>query len=236
MPTVRPPSFLKSKNLQTPTQQLLRYHRGTMPYWKNVVRTAGALGFFALLCPQSFALPRTASTQTFPTLTAALDAISSKYKVHLGLEYAPDDKDNSTITLDLSSVTIEPVLNRLTAPKTSYTWSLKDGVYDVYPKSNSHSILDVMIRTFSIDKVTPEQASRAISDLPEVKEWLATQRVVRREYQVGSTKSNTQSRISLTVTGVTLRSVLNLLNQELETPEWIVVRFGDKLEYVSIQI
>jgi hypothetical protein len=204
-----------------------------MAYRDAVLMVARTAGLFSLLCLQSLALPQWTRGQTFPNLTTALDAIGTRYKIHLGLESVSDDQD-LPITLDLSSGDVGTILNSLVAQRSRYVWALRDGTYDIYPKSNPHSILDVKIRSFSLNKVSYETASREMSELPELKEWLSKQGVIRRELQVGSIDANTKLQISLTVSAVSLRTVLNLINQETSHPYWVVSRYGDRKQYVGI--
>src|ERR1700757_4473793 len=69
-------------------------------------------------------------TEFHPTLLSALNAIESRYKVRIGLEYAyaPQDADTTAVRLDLSGNEVAPVLNSLIAQRTDYTWSLENGV------------------------------------------------------------------------------------------------------------
>ena len=70
---------------------------------KNVSTAVGVAALLALLSPQALALPESIAMQYFPTLTSALDEISSRYEVQLGLEYASGDKDNVPFTVDLAT-------------------------------------------------------------------------------------------------------------------------------------
>lgn len=203
----------------------MRYRREILGY------TLAAL--LALLGSHSQGAP---PTQTFPSLTNALDAIGSRYRIQLGLELVTNDSNGAPISLDLSGHEVGPVLDSLIVQRPAYIWSLQDGVYDLYPRVARDSVLDVNIRTFSVKQATPEEASRAISDLQEVKEWLSRYGVRRRELETGPRWKNSERRVSLTLSGVSLRSVLNHLVKELEGTDWIVVRYGDKAEYIAIYL
>lgn len=89
----------------------------------TVLRLMGvvvALMAFPGLC--SLARQPQRSTQTFPTMSAAIDAIGEKYGVHVGLEYAAQDPDRLPITLDLSASAIATVFDSLVAQKPAYVW------------------------------------------------------------------------------------------------------------------
>ena len=202
---------------------------------KGVLKYPAVIIGLLLICAlQNSAFLVGAQAETFATLTDAQDAITQKYRVRIGLEYAPNDSDRTPIILDLSSDRIEPVLSQLVTQKSQYMWKLEDGVYDVYPKSNSGSILDVGIGAFKITNASLRQVSDAIDQLPEVKDWLAKQRVSRRELQVGPSTVTPISEVTFMVNNVTLRSLLNRLIGEFGIMEWIVERYGDAQQYIGI--
>jgi hypothetical protein len=200
-------------------------------------RTAAACGLAVTLGLHIFLFPVSARTaQTFPTLTSALDAMGLRYKVHFGLEYSQNDQDKTPITLDLSADNVNSVLNDLIGQKPEYQWSIRDGVYDLFPKQNLVSLLDAQIRFFSIENASLKEASKAIDELPEVRDWLAKQGVTRRELELGSSNQSPDLRVSLTLTGVTLRCVLNRLVKVMGGVDWIVVRYGEKQQYIAIYL
>lgn len=207
-----------------------------MSLWKTLKRTARAGGFCALLWLHGLVLQFSAPPQTFPTLNEALDTIAAKYKTHVGLEYAPNDQDSTPVSLNLSAATIDPVLNELIHQKPGYVWTSERGVYDIRPKSNRDSILDVVVKTYSVNNATPEQASKAISELPEVREWLAKRRVTRRELETAPPHETPGIRISLNLSGVTLRAVLNSLVQQFGRSNWIALRYGNNEQYIAIYL
>ena len=125
-----------------------------------------------------------APAETFATLRGALEEVAAKYQIRVGLEYAAQDKDLQPITSDLSAKSVDTVLTQLINQKTDYAWSFADRVYDVYPKSNSDSILDVKIREFIAKKPSSKNTADLVGQIPEIKEWLITRSVSRREFQI----------------------------------------------------
>jgi hypothetical protein len=174
-----------------------------------------------------------AQSETFPTLTSAPDSIGAKFHVRFGLEYEASDKDRDAFALNLGVDTVAQVMDELVSQKTKYKWKLVNGIYDIYPKESADSITAVKIKAFHTSNENFQAVSRAVADIPEVKEWLEKNGVKRREFQIGSA-GKTESRMSMALSQTTLRSVLNQIVAQDERAYWVVVRYGDKLEYISI--
>lgn len=192
------------------------------------------LAAFGELDAKSRPSPRAA--QSFPTMTAAIDEITTQYKTRVGLEYASNDVDRTPINLDISESAIAKVLDSLVAQKPDYSWELIDGIYDIHPKAVSDSILSVHIRAFSVTGATGREVSEAISLIPEVKEWMLRHGVQRRELETGSRWAESDPRVTLHLKDTSLRSLLNRVVKERQVKEWIVVRYGDKQQYLAIYI
>jgi hypothetical protein len=175
---------------------------------------------------------------TFTTLRGALDDVAARYRIQVGLEYAAQDKDLQPITLDLSAKTVDAVLNQLVNQKPHYVWSFVDNVYDIYPKSNPDSILDVRIHEFSMKGLSSKEAANLVGEIPEIKEWLTSRSVSRREFQVcaGSCGESSEKLVTVSLKDVTLRTLLNTLIREFGILDWMVGRYGDDQEYIGIYL
>ena len=176
--------------------------------------------------------------ETFTTLRGALDQMAATYRIQVGLEYAAQDKDLQSITLDLSAKSADAVLDQLVIQKPDYVWSFVDNVYDIYPKSNPDSILDVRIHEFSAKALSSKEAARVVDEIPEIKEWLTSRSVSRREFQVcvGSCGQPSEKLVTVSLKDVTFRTLLNTLIREFGIANWMVGRFGDNREYIGIYL
>jgi hypothetical protein len=87
-----------------------------------------------------------AQSETFPTLTSALDSIGEKFHVRFGLEYEASDKDRDAFALNLGVDTVAQVMDELIFQKPRYKWKLVDGIYDIYPKDCGDRITAVKIK------------------------------------------------------------------------------------------
>jgi hypothetical protein len=128
-------------------------------------------------CANVILLAVPTQAETFTTLRGALDDVAARYRIQVGLEYAAQDKDLQPITLDLSAKTVDAVLNQLVNQKPDYVWSFVDNVYDIYPKANLDSILDVRILEFSMKGLSSKEAANLVGEIPEIKEWLTSRSV-----------------------------------------------------------
>jgi hypothetical protein len=113
-----------------------------------------------------------------------------------------------------------------------------DNVYDIYPKSNPDSILDVKIHEFSMKGLSSKEAANLIGEIPEIKEWLTSRSVSRREFQVcaGSCGQSSEKLVTVSLKDVTFRTLLNTLIREFGILDWTVGRFGDDQEYIGIYL
>jgi hypothetical protein len=178
------------------------------------------------------------TVETFPTQNAALAAIKSRYTITIGLEVSAKNPDLSQrpISLHMSNADVPGVLDELVREWPGYMWTLRDGVYDLYPRDSAAGILDEKISSFAILNASPSEASHAIDRLPEVRRWLTEHGVRRRELETGnmSVVGVSRTNASLSLSDVPLRTLLNRLADELPSRQWTVVRYGDSAQYLAI--
>jgi hypothetical protein len=195
--------------------------------------------FVVTACANVMLLVVPTQAETFTTLRSALDDVAAWYRIQVGLEYAAQDKDLQPITLDLSAETADAILNQLVNQKPDYVWSVVDNVYDIYPKSNPDSILDVRIHELSMKGLSSKEAANLVGEIPEIKEWLTFRLVSRREFQVcaGSCGQSSEKLVTVSLKDVTFRTLLNTLVREFGILDWMVGRrFGDDQEYIGIYL
>lgn len=197
-----------------------------------------ACAFVVTACVNAILLAVPAQAETFTTLRGALDEVAARYRIQVGLEYAAQDKDLQPITLDLSAKSVDTVLNQLVKQKPDYVWSLTDSVYDICPRSNPDSILDLRIHELTMKGLSSKQAASLVGEIPEIKEWLSSRSVSRRELQVcaGSCGQSSEKLVTVSLKEVTFRTVLNTLVREFGIVGWMVVRYGDDREYIGIYL
>jgi hypothetical protein len=185
------------------------------------------------ICALFFPIPLVG--ETFSTLAGAVDMMSSKYRVHFGLEYASNDQDKRPFNLDLSPSRVEQVLDKLVIEKPEYLWAWDDGVYILYPKTNASSLLQLKIRAFAIHDASEAEALEGINQLPEVADWFSKENAKRREIEVrGPRECSANARVSVKLNAVTFRTVLNSLIKAFRCSNWTIVRYGGNRQFVAI--
>jgi hypothetical protein len=194
--------------------------------------------FVLTACVNAVLLAVSTQAETFTTLRGAIDNVAATYRIQVGLEYAAQDKDLQPITLDVSVKNVDAVFNQLVNQKPDYVWSFVDNVYDIYPKANPDSILDVRIHKFSAKGLSSKEAASLVGEIPEIKEWLTSRSVSRREFQIcaGSCGQPSEKLVTVSLKDVTFRTLLNTLIREFGTADWMVGRFGDNQEYIGIYL
>lgn len=118
-----------------------------------------------------------------------------------------------------------------------YRWEEVDGVINVLPIDRKNSPLEIVVRHFRVDQVNKEEASQAVTELPEVKVKLKEMGLKRRDVIsiIGIPEYNLP-RFSLRLSNVTVRTVLNEILKKSGSYSWVSFRSGDHNEFFSIRM
>jgi hypothetical protein len=150
----------------------------------------------------------------------------------IGLE-TDTTKQFSVITIDLENVTIREILNGVVQSEPRYRWRETDGAIDVVPANQTVSLMDTPVNTFKVSDVSPTEAIDQLLKLPEVESAFQLRGLRRSSSPVASAtrrnearNSNTEKKISLDLSGVTVRQVLHRIAAESDTKFWIFRRHG----------
>src|SRR5712692_10126238 len=185
------------------------------------------------------------STQSFPNISIGLYTLGQTYHISTGVEMA--NADPTPLTLDLSGKDVAHVFDALVVRNPGYVWNLRDGVYDLYPGRQDGSLSQLSITNFLLANATREQAQEALFNLPEVKDWLLRHRARRNMAGEWSALGPgpggpfpEPKRISLSLSNVELRTILNQLITKFDRPQWIIghtmrKEYGQDVEYISIE-
>jgi hypothetical protein len=185
------------------------------------------------------------STQSFPNIPIGLYTLGQTYHISTGFEKA--NADSTPLTLDLSGKEVARVFDALVVRHPDYVWNLRDGVYDLYPRRQDGSLSQLSIANFLLANATREQAQEALFNQPKVKDWLLQHHARRNMAEEGSGLGPGPAgpfpetkRISLSISNVELRSILNQLINKFDRPQWIIGHtmrreYGQDVEYISIE-
>ncbi|MFZ0619489.1 MAG: hypothetical protein WAM01_12450, partial [Candidatus Acidiferrales bacterium] len=143
-------------------------------------------------------------------------------------------EDGSPIVLDFGKRNSVQIMDDLVAQRPKYTWSYANGFYDVYPREAKDSLSQVMVKSFSLDRVVFYKVDDTINALPEVRGWLSERKLVRNEAYLGSISPAPKQPLSLDLAHVPFRVILNRLSQECGTQLWTILR-RDPSHKISIE-
>ena len=169
------------------------------------------------------------NAETFPNMDFALLAIRQTFNVPTGLELAVGDMDKTPIALDLTGKTVTRVLDALVTQRPNYVWGLKDGFYDVYPKTKAQSFSQVKVADYVVRDATLKEAVDAIEKLPEIERWLANNHKRRQNLISASGMPPPQERRSLALQNVTVRTILNRVYGSFGKAQWTIWNQGQDI-------
>jgi len=169
----------------------------------------------------------------------ALDDFTRTCGVPTGIDLEMPLKQRR-LSVDVSRGTVIDVLNAIVAQEPSYKWVKVNGVINVMPEEHENSILDLRIPHLQLANADSSGVHAAIVSLPEVKEWLEQNHLTERtpnymEIIVGKNR-DVMPRVSLDLHDMTLREILNRILKSCRFHSWVVARWGEKNQYLSIGV
>ncbi len=179
---------------------------------------------------------RCEASQSFSQIDLALQATREAYKISTGFEEVVGDSDKNPIVVDLSGDNIGKVFDSIVSQKPKYTWHLEDGVYDLYPKEERDRVTGLGVALYYVKDASSQEASEAVSRLPEFKLWLSEHHATRSEIVSGNRWSTAaqNAKVSIELHNVPLRTVLNHLIAAVGDSGWTVFRWGDNMQLLAL--
>lgn len=174
------------------------------------------------------------------TIAFALDVLTSEYRIPIGIELT-DEKlsPRRKIDLDLSHTTVKGLLDSVIEKDPEYTWKLEGGVIHVWPVTNRDTLiaglLDTKISHFSIGETASRYRIHSdILDLPEIKTKLIVAGVEPMTFAAFGSTFRLQKGVGFEQSDLTLRELLDKLAQQTEINRWVIRRWGDNNEFITI--
>jgi len=171
----------------------------------------------------------------------ALQEVSYKYRVPLGIETDAQGQTAGHISIDVSKGTVADIFNALIQRAPNYKWVESNGVVNVMPLQDTDSVLNLKIARFYVTHATPDDLHIAIRSLPEVEAWLNQRQLAERGFMtssilIGANGETDQPRASLRLKNMTLREIMNRAVKKPGFLIWFVGRYGDHSQYLNISI
>lgn len=174
------------------------------------------------------------------TITFALDLLTSEYRLPIGIELVdPKLSPQRKIDLDLPQTTLKGFLDSVVTKDPRYTWKLEGGVIHVWPVTDRDTLiatlLDTKISHFAVeDRASRYRVHNDILNLPEIKIKLIIADVAPLIFLNFSSMDKLDKGVVFEESDVTLRELLDKLAQKTKINRWVIRRWGDNNEFITL--
>ena len=212
-----------------------------------------AVGFAILLpftfVPQANAFdePDILTRQIKPTtikgesIDQVLDLLAVDYRIPVGIELGdPKLAPRREIEVDLPATNLKDFLDSVIVKDPRYTWKLEGGVIHLRPVTAYDSVvttlLDTNISHFGFTgKVSRYHIHYEILNLPEIRSQLVVAGVDPLMFQNFSTISKLRKNTFFSESNLTLRELLDQLVLKTEIKRWVITRWGENSEFITLR-
>lgn len=174
-----------------------------------------------------------------------LSRLSTQYDLPIGFEVALDDDLSITrsITIGLKDGTVQEVLDSIVNQSPNYKWEMRDDVINVFPRDRNRDILlkeilETRLEKVSFDKqMTRFMLRQTLCENPAVTKILKMYGVTSVNETFTSHDFGKVGRdFSFSGSDVSIATVLNRVIRNSPTKYWIIMRFGDKKQYLVLNL
>ena len=174
------------------------------------------------------------------TFLYALSTLCVDHKIPIGFEPGLGHKAQYHLNISLENATLEDVLNEIVGQEPGYRWELRDDVINIMPITSRddfvEKLLNTEVRRFDQPKKLGKfQIRDAIVELPEVVALLRANGITASHYgYFYSPTLNVNDSTDLSISGTSVRGILNRVIRETEHNMWIVSRSGKNLNSLDM--
>lgn len=174
------------------------------------------------------------------TIVQALDLLT-EHGIPIGIEMG-DRKLTSArkINLNLKETNVKEFLDAVIAKDPQYTWKLEGGIIHVWPVVGRDafltSLLDTKVSQFAIAGGSSRyKIYNDIMNLPEIKVQLVVADVAPLIFLSSGTMQKVEKDVLFVESNLTLREVLDEMVKKTNISRWVITRWGDKSEYITLK-
>ncbi len=117
--------------------------------------------------------------------------------------------------------------------ESGYVLSMSGNAFALFPKDRRNPLLDTVIASFQLSDVDDADAVNRLLSLPDVEASMIAARLYRVVH-TNEVQTNAK-RISLRLSNVTMRHVLDSIATDSGSRFWIFQRTGEKGEFLSVR-
>jgi hypothetical protein len=174
------------------------------------------------------------------TIAQVLALLASEYDIPIGIELG-DEKRTPYLQINLDSpeTNLKDFLDSVIATDPRYTWKLEGGVIHVWPVKERDpllaNLLDEKISHFSIiAEVSRYRIYNDIMDLPEIRSKLIVAGVEPLIFLASGSMMKVGKETLFNESNLTLREMLDRIVLKTEIRQWVISRWGENSEYISL--
>jgi len=168
------------------------------------------------------------------SVEALFSRLSLSYDIPIGLEIASHDNETDTYVLDLKRGTLKDLLSQFAKQNSQYTWEVKDGVINIFPKQNYRDfVLDELLRVQISKFSVPENSScfafeESLTNAVEVRKILQSYGLSRSGLNFsGAYFPQLGRQFKLDVTDMMVKTILNKVIRESPLAKiWLIKKYN----------
>lgn len=168
------------------------------------------------------------------SIESLFTALSLSYNIPIGLEMASNDDEFTTYALALKEGTLTDLLTQFSNQHTQYTWEVKDGVINIFPKQNYRDfVLDELLRVHISRFSVRENSScwtleESLTNTVEIRKILQTYGLSRSGLNFSGAYFPQLGRLyKLDVSDMPVKSILNKVIRESPVAKiWLIKRYS----------
>lgn len=168
------------------------------------------------------------------SIESLFTALSLSYNIPIGLEMASNDNEFTTYALALKEGTLTDLLTQFSNQHTQYTWEVKDGVINIFPKQNYRDfVLDELLRVHISRFSVRENSScwtleESLTNTVEIRKILQTYGLSRSGLNFSGAYFPQLGRLyKLDVSDMPVKSILNKVIRESPVAKiWLIKRYS----------
>lgn len=211
-----------------------------------VVSALLLVGFVLNVCAQEsdlLSLRIKATAVKDESIDEVLGDLAVDYQIPVGIELG-DSKltPRRKIEMDLPETTLKDFLDAVIAKDPRYTWKLERGVIHASPVTARdmfvESLLDTKISNFTLsDKTTRRWVFDDILNLPEIGSKLVIADVTPLTLTISwlGVVRRLKSDGFFSESNLTMRELLDKIVLKTEIKRWVILRWGDNNEYITLR-
>jgi hypothetical protein len=175
------------------------------------------------------------------SIDQVLDLLAVEYGIPIGIELGdPKLTPRREIELQLPKTNLKGFLDSVIAKDPRYMWKLEGGVIHLSPVTTRDAfittLLDAKISHFAMTgAVTRYRIFNEIMNLPEISSQLVIAGVEPMIFVNFGSTHKVEKGIFFSESNLTLRELLDKIVLKTEIKRWVITRWGENSEYITLR-